>query len=96
MITGIWQRIRGRRGRVLTCAELVELVTDYLEDGLPAVERTRFERHLGRCEGCTNHLEQIRTTIALAGRVTLDGLSEDAQGELLVAFRGWAESGSAR
>ena len=32
--------------RELTCQELVELVTDYLEGALPAAERARFEAHL--------------------------------------------------
>jgi len=50
----------------LECRELVELVTDYLEDALPAAERARFEAHLGECEGCRRYVEQIRTTLRLA------------------------------
>ena len=33
----------------LTCQELVELVTDYLEDALSPAERVRFEEHLIVC-----------------------------------------------
>ena len=33
----------------LSCQELVELVTDYLDGALPARERRRFERHLETC-----------------------------------------------
>ena len=51
----------------LACRELVELVTDYLEDALPATERERFEAHLEECEGCSVYVEQIRTTIELTG-----------------------------
>ena len=52
----------------LACRELVELVTDYLEDALPAAERERFEAHLAECEACDTYVEQVRATIRLAGR----------------------------
>ena len=73
----------------LTCAELVELVTDYVEGALAPRERTRFEEHLTVCEGCVNYLDQMRTTIALTGRLRLDDLSPEVQAELVDAFRGW-------
>ena len=60
-----------RRSRVdpdLACRELVELVTDYLEDALPAGERERFEAHLAECDACDAYVEQVRATIRLAGR----------------------------
>jgi predicted anti-sigma-YlaC factor YlaD len=76
----------------LTCAEVVEIVTDYLEDALPLVERRRFEQHLGECEGCANYLDQMTTTILLTGRLRVDDLSPAARAELLQAFRGWRTS----
>jgi anti-sigma factor RsiW len=73
----------------LSCQELVELVTDYLEGALPAEDAALFEDHIGRCTGCHAYLEQIRETIALAGRLTTESLSPEAERELLAAFRGW-------
>jgi anti-sigma factor RsiW len=73
----------------LTCVELVELVTEYLEGGLSDDERRRFEEHLVGCEGCSNYLDQIRTTIKLTGRVTVDDLPPETKAELLAAFRDW-------
>jgi anti-sigma factor RsiW len=73
----------------LSCQELVELVTDYLEDTLPADERARFERHIGSCGGCTRYLEQMRTTIRVTGELRPDDLSADAERTLLDAFRAW-------
>jgi anti-sigma factor RsiW len=72
----------------LTCSELVELVTDFLEDALPEDVRERFEAHLAGCEDCTAYVEQVRETVRLAGR--LDGESLDAEtcDELLAHFRG--------
>ena len=37
----------------LSCQELVELVTDYLEGALSAEDGARFEDHISRCGGCT-------------------------------------------
>jgi predicted anti-sigma-YlaC factor YlaD len=73
----------------LTCAELVELVTDYLDDALSLEERVRFEEHLLICEGCVNYLDQMRTTIALTGRLRVDDLSPEVTGDLLEVFRAW-------
>ncbi len=73
----------------LTCAELVELVTDYLEGALTGEERECFEEHLTICEGCVDYLDQMRTTIALTGRLRVDELSSEVTAELVQAFRGW-------
>jgi anti-sigma factor RsiW len=75
--------------QTLTCQELVELVTAYLEGGLAAPDRARFEEHIAVCEGCTAYLEQMRTTIRVTGMLTPESLSEEASTELLSAFRGW-------
>jgi hypothetical protein len=73
----------------LTCEELVELVTEYLEGGLADSERERFEEHVVVCGGCSNYLDQIRVTIEVAGRVTVDDLMEETKTELLAAFKDW-------
>jgi anti-sigma factor RsiW len=73
----------------LSCQELVELVTAYLDDALPASERARFEEHIAECDGCTGYVEQIRVTIALTGRVVPEQLDPAAEAALLDAFRDW-------
>jgi anti-sigma factor RsiW len=73
----------------LSCQELVEVVTDYLEGALSEEDAARFEDHISRCSACTIYLEQIRQTVALTGRLTPDSLSPEAERELLEAFRGW-------
>jgi len=74
---------------VLTCPELVELITDYLEGALPAAERARFEEHLARCQGCTRYVEQMQLAIRLTGRLTEDQIAPEARQELLDLFRDW-------
>lgn len=92
-MSGIWRRIRGTsspgEGDELTCREIVELVTEYLEGGLSPEERRLFEEHLDVCSGCTNYLDQMRETILVVGRVEVDDLSEETKDDLLAAFRNW-------
>ena len=73
----------------LSCRELVELVTAYLEGALSIGDRLRFESHIENCDGCTVYLEQIRKTIALAGRLREEDIPPQALAELLTAFRDW-------
>ena len=73
----------------LTCRELVEIVTDYLEGALEPDERARVEHHLSGCEGCTNYLSQMRETVRLTGRLREQDLEPAARETLLDAFRDW-------
>ena len=78
-----------RRGGEITCVEMVELVTDYLEGALPRRLRARFERHLAGCDGCTTYLDQMRLTLRTLGSLTEDSITPDARDALLHAFRDW-------
>jgi anti-sigma factor RsiW len=75
----------------LTCQELVELVTDYLEDALSPVDRARFEEHLAACPGCDTYVEQFRETIRLTGRLREQDIAPGARTALLEQFRNWQE-----
>jgi anti-sigma factor RsiW len=76
----------------LSCAELVEIVTDYLEGGLSDPERRRFELHLSYCPGCSNYLGQMRTTLQLVGTLDEGVIDDKMANELLAAFRTWKQS----
>jgi anti-sigma factor RsiW len=73
----------------MACRELVELVTDYLEDRLSARDRARFEAHLADCDYCATYVEQMRQTIRTLGRIPEESISSEARDALLTAFRGW-------
>ncbi len=73
----------------LTCQELVEVVTEYLEGTLPLAERARFEAHLAACPGCRIYLEQMRQTIRIMGRLTEESISPETRQDLLRIFRDW-------
>ena len=76
----------------MNCSELVELVTDYLEDSMPAEQRARFDEHVSGCDGCTTYLEQFRITIRLTGMLSEEQVAPDARQTLLAAFRDWRAS----
>ena len=72
---------------MMACRELVELVTDYLEDRLPLDERLRFEEHIAMCPGCTAYLDQIRLTIFVTGALRAEDLDPQAREAMLAVFR---------
>ena len=76
----------------LTCQELVEIVSDYLEGQLPQRERERFDAHLEICEGCRRYLDQMRTTLRVVGTLSEEDLDPAAKDQLLQLFREWNRS----
>lgn len=75
------------RDAELTCRELVEQVTDYLEGALDGPARARFEAHLAACQGCEDHLDQVRRTVALLGLSGAPRVDPADAGRLLALFR---------
>jgi anti-sigma factor RsiW len=51
----------------LTCRDLVELSTDYLEAELAPDDRTRVEEHLVICAECARYVGQMVRTVELIG-----------------------------
>ena len=73
----------------LTCKEMVELVTDYLEDALSSELRARFDRHLTGCPPCVVYVDQMRQTIDALGCVPEESISEKDLNTLTEHFRRW-------
>ena len=73
----------------LSCQDIVELVTDYLERALPAEETVLVEQHLNFCEGCIWYVDQIRATVATVGRIEERDVPPETREKLLTAFRDW-------
>ncbi len=73
----------------MTCHELAELVTTYLDGALPPAERDRFDAHRQRCPACQTYVSQVRLTVSALGRLRPSG-DEDSSGEperILELFR---------
>jgi anti-sigma factor RsiW len=77
----------------MKCRDVVELMTDYLEDALSPADRRRFEDHLTTCDGCTVYLEQLRTTMRLTGKIGSEVMPPELEAELVLVFRDWKHGG---
>ncbi len=79
----------------LTCKEFVEVLTEYLEGALEPDERADVERHIVICRGCSNYVEQMRSTIDLLGRIAAEQPGDAPAEALLGVFREWQAGRSA-
>jgi anti-sigma factor RsiW len=78
-----------RKKRKLTCQELVELVTDYLDDALSRSDREAFEAHIAGCTNCRTYVAQFRQTVQLTGTLRESDVSPEAAETLLAQFAEW-------
>ena len=76
----------------ISCQEVVELVTDYLDKALPADQAALFEQHINFCDGCIWYVEQIKATAEALGEVREEDVSPEAKDRLMAAFRNWRGS----
>jgi anti-sigma factor RsiW len=77
---------------MLSCREVVELVSEYLDGNLGPEEHARVREHLDGCDGCEGFVEQVRATVRAVGQVQPDALDDQARERLLQAFREWKTS----
>jgi anti-sigma factor RsiW len=75
----------------LTCQQVAELITDYLENVLLAETRQRLEDHVADCSGCETYMEQIRQTISMVHAIAEEPASPETKQELLNLFRKWKQ-----
>jgi anti-sigma factor RsiW len=75
--------------RRFACADVVEVVTDYLEGALSRSDRRRFEAHLAGCPDCTEYLRQMQTMISLTGQLGIVELSPQLRQEFRALFQKW-------
>ena len=80
-----------RRRRPLTCQEMVELVTSYIEGTLAPRDAKRFEEHLTPCDDCGEYVQEMRTTIRVTGSLNHTEMPPEMRERMLEAFREWHE-----
>ena len=79
------------RDHHVTCQEIVELVTEYLEHALDPETAELFEEHINFCDGCEAYLVQMRTTIATVGNIEPEEPPAASRQGLMSAFRDWRQ-----
>jgi predicted anti-sigma-YlaC factor YlaD len=72
---------------MLSCKELTELATDYLEQDLPWRDRLSVQVHLWMCRHCRRYLDQMRQAIGLLRRLPTEPAPPNLVEELLPQFR---------
>ncbi len=74
-------------GVQLSCQQLVELVTDYLEGRLGEAREDALDAHLKLCDGCDAYVEQMRqTVIALRGLANGEAIDSHTREAVIAAF----------
>ena len=73
----------------LNCQEVVELVTDYLEQALLPEKQAQFEEHIEECPGCDTYLEQVQQTILMLRKLSAQQTFPETKQDLLEIFRNW-------
>jgi anti-sigma factor RsiW len=74
-------------GTLISCRDVVEVVTDYLEGRMSPADVAIFEAHLELCDGCKWYVEQMRITIATVGHIDEADVPDEMRSTLIDAFR---------
>jgi predicted anti-sigma-YlaC factor YlaD len=75
---------------MLSCQQLTELVTDYLEGRMSLGKRLSFRLHLMMCSRCRAYLRQMKETIRVLGHLPEATMPADVEEQMRRLFRNWA------
>jgi len=77
----------------ISCKELVDLVTDYMDETISDEARAKFEQHLSECGYCNAYVKQMHLTVTLTKKLSEaeSDVSKPAPNELLDIFRKWKQ-----
>jgi anti-sigma factor RsiW len=70
----------------ITCRQLIDFISAYLDRELPDDERAEFERHLAVCPSCVAYLSTYRKTITLAQLAGADLVPSEVPESLVKAI----------
>jgi anti-sigma factor RsiW len=54
---------------MISCKEFEDFILDYLDDELPALQRSRFERHIRLCRECKQYLQAYQRPLEVSRAV---------------------------
>jgi anti-sigma factor RsiW len=75
----------------ISCKELVDLVTGYMDETITDEARAKFEQHLSECGYCSAYVQQMHMTVKLTNTLSEPEPSKPAPDELLNIFRQWKQ-----
>jgi anti-sigma factor RsiW len=75
----------------ISCKELVDLVTGYMDETISDEARAKFEQHLSECGYCSAYVQQMNMTVKLTSTLSETEPPKPAPDELLNIFRKWKQ-----
>jgi predicted anti-sigma-YlaC factor YlaD len=72
---------------VLTCRDMSELATNYLDGQLGFVRRFGVWKHLRACSACRRFYDQMRRTVALLARLPYAPPPAETEERIIAALR---------
>lgn len=76
----------------MRCDDALDQLTDYMDDALPAAERTAFEAHLDGCAECRRELAEVREVVALLHAVPAEPMPAGLPERIFAALDALPES----
>ena len=70
----------------LACDDVMQRVTEYLDEALSPGAKGDVERHLAECASCTRYLQEIRQTIHRLGALPREPMPASMKDRLLQAL----------
>jgi anti-sigma factor RsiW len=74
---------------MLSCQEVTELITRYLERRMPPGERLRFLVHISMCPHCRRYLRQMRATVRALGQLSTEPPPQEVREAMRQHLRHW-------
>jgi len=66
---------------MITCKEFEDFVRDYVDDELPARQRSKFELHMRMCHQCRQYLQAYQRTVEV-GHAVLSSTDKPVPGDV--------------
>jgi predicted anti-sigma-YlaC factor YlaD len=78
----------------MSCRDLTELVTDYMEGRMSFMQKISFQFHVGMCSPCREYLRQMKLTVQTVSNVAGDPppMPSEVHDELIKRFRDWKQT----
>lgn len=70
----------------MTCRQLIDFLTDYVDGDLPAEQRRQFDAHLEECGECRRYVTQFTSTVKLTHAAAAEDVPEALPPELVKAI----------
>jgi hypothetical protein len=72
------------------CDELVEQVTDCLEEALDSDTLTRLIGHLQMCKDCDSYFNEVLVTLKAISALPVASVPNGVEANLLAVYKNWA------